>query len=86
MIARLEVGVDAATVCVEDREGRIGGASAPRTASSACRARSSDGSPVGSFPDRASALRLSISVALRVMGVWTDRRYLDSSVFEKQEA
>ena len=41
---------------------------------------------VGSFPDRASALRLIISVALRVTSIWTDRRYLDMSVFEKQEA
>ena len=41
---------------------------------------------VGSFPDRASALRLIISVALRVTGIWTDRRYLDMSVFKKQEA
>ena len=41
---------------------------------------------VGSFPDRASALRLIISVALRVTSIWSDRRYLDMSVFEKQEA
>jgi len=32
---------------------------------------------VGSFPDRASALRLIIAVALRVTGIWTDRRYLE---------
>ncbi len=41
---------------------------------------------VGSFPDRASALRLISSVALRVTSIWTDRRYLDMTAFEKQEA
>ncbi len=32
---------------------------------------------VGAFPDRASALRLIIAVALEVTGIWDDRRYLD---------
>jgi len=32
---------------------------------------------VGSFPDRASALRLITAVAARVTGIWSDRRYLD---------
>jgi len=35
---------------------------------------------VGTFPDRASALRLFTAVALEVTGVWDDRRYLDMSL------
>jgi transposase-like protein len=37
---------------------------------------------VGSFPDRASALRLITAVALRVTGIWADRRYLDVSLLD----
>jgi hypothetical protein len=32
---------------------------------------------VGTFTDRASALRLSPPVTLQVTAIWTDRRYLD---------
>nr|WP_216620297.1 IS256 family transposase [Myxococcus xanthus] len=35
---------------------------------------------VGAFPDRASALRLIIAVALEVTGIWDDRRYLDMTL------
>ncbi|AGC43461.1 transposase mutator type [Myxococcus stipitatus DSM 14675] len=34
---------------------------------------------VGSFPDRASALRLITAVALEVSGIWDDRRYRTNS-------
>ncbi|ATB45904.1 transposase [Corallococcus macrosporus DSM 14697] len=37
---------------------------------------------VGAFPDRASALRLIIAVALEVTGVRDDRRYLDMSLLK----
>lgn len=37
---------------------------------------------VGAFPDRASALRLITTVALQVTSIWSDRKYLDMSLFE----
>ena len=40
---------------------------------------------VGAFPDRASALRLIIAVALQVTAIWTDRRYLDMSLLQSKE-
>jgi putative transposase len=36
---------------------------------------------VGAFPDRASALRLITAVALRITGIWAERRYLDMTLF-----
>ena len=41
---------------------------------------------VGTFPDRASALRLVTAVALQVTAIWTDRRYLDMSLLKSKEA
>jgi transposase-like protein len=41
---------------------------------------------VGAFPDRASALRLITAVALKVTAIWSDRRYLDLSLLEQQDA
>ena len=45
---------------------------------------------VGAFPDRASALRLITAVALRITGIWAERRYLDMTLFndnkEEQQA
>jgi transposase-like protein len=40
---------------------------------------------VGAFPDRASALRLVTAVALQVTAIWTDRRYLDTSLLKLTE-
>lgn len=40
---------------------------------------------VGAFPDRASALRLVTVVALDTTAIWSDRRYLDMSLFETIE-
>ncbi len=40
---------------------------------------------VGAFPDRASALRLITAVALKVTGIWGDRRYVDVSLLEQQD-
>jgi transposase-like protein len=40
---------------------------------------------VGAFPDRASALRLIVAVALRVTAIWDDRRYLDMTAGRKEE-
>lgn len=40
---------------------------------------------VGAFPDRASALRLIVAVAVRVTAIWNDRRYLDMSLTRKEE-
>jgi putative transposase len=40
---------------------------------------------VGAFPDRASALRLVVAVALRVTAIWDDRRYLDMTAGRKEE-
>ena len=40
---------------------------------------------VGAFPDRASALRLIIAVALQVTAIWTDRRYLDMSLLQSKK-
>jgi len=40
---------------------------------------------IGAFPDRASALRLIIAIALTATKTWADRRYLDMSVFEKNK-
>ncbi len=37
------------------------------------------------FPDRASALRLITAVALRTTAVWSERPYLDLSLFEPKE-
>lgn len=39
---------------------------------------------VGAFPDRASALRLIVAVALRVTAIWGDRRYLDMTSERKE--
>jgi transposase-like protein len=39
---------------------------------------------VGAFPDRASALRLIVAVALRVTAIWDDRRYLDMTTERKE--
>ena len=39
---------------------------------------------VGAFPDRASALRLVIAVALRVTAIWDDRRYFDMTAGRKE--
>ena len=39
----------------------------------------------GAFPDRASALRLITTVALRTTAVWSERRYLDLSLLEPKE-
>jgi len=39
---------------------------------------------VGAFPDRASALRLIVAVALRVTAIWGDRRYLDMTSDRKE--
>ncbi len=39
---------------------------------------------VGSFPNRASALRLITAVALRVTEAWGKRRYLDLSLLESK--
>jgi len=36
---------------------------------------------VGAFPDRASALRLITAVALQVTSIWSDRVYLDMTLF-----
>jgi len=41
---------------------------------------------VGTFPDRASALRLVTAVALQVTAIWTDRRYLDMSLLKLKQA
>jgi putative transposase len=38
----------------------------------------------GAFPDRASALRLITAVALQVTSLWSDRRYLDMTVFDSE--
>jgi transposase-like protein len=40
---------------------------------------------VGAFPDRESALRLITAVAIEATEVWSDRRYLDMSLFDSQE-
>jgi transposase-like protein len=40
---------------------------------------------VGAFPDRASALRLIVAVALRVTAIWDDRRYLDMTAARKED-
>jgi hypothetical protein len=49
-------------------------------------ARSNGGSgPAGTFPDRASALRLITSVAIEVTTICGDRRDLDLSVLETQK-
>ena len=40
---------------------------------------------VGAFPDRGSALRLVTAVALNVTAIWTDRRYLDTSLLKLTE-
>ena len=40
---------------------------------------------VGAFPDRASALRLITAVALKVAGIWRDRRYVDVSLLKQRE-
>jgi putative transposase len=40
---------------------------------------------VGAFPDRASALRLVVAVALRVTAICDDRRYLDMTAGRKEE-
>ena len=40
---------------------------------------------IGAFPDRASALRLTTAVALRVTAIWTERRYLDMTLFENDK-
>lgn len=37
---------------------------------------------VGAFPDRQSALRLITAVALEATAIWSDRRYLDMTVFK----
>ena len=37
---------------------------------------------VGAFPDRASALRLVTAVALKVTDIWSERRYVDLSLFD----
>ncbi len=39
---------------------------------------------VGAFPDRASALRLIVAVALRVTAIWDDRRYVDMTAARKE--
>jgi transposase-like protein len=39
---------------------------------------------VGAFPDRASALRLITAVALKVTVKWSDRRYVDVALLERQ--
>ncbi|MFO0665853.1 MAG: transposase [Polyangiaceae bacterium] len=39
---------------------------------------------VGAFPDRASALRLVTAVAIEASEIWSDRRYLDMSLFNKE--
>lgn len=41
---------------------------------------------VGAFPDRASALRLITAVAVETTEIWSDRRYLDMSIFNKENA
>jgi len=41
---------------------------------------------VGAFPDRQSALRLVTAVALEKTQVWSDRRYLDMSLFKNTAA
>jgi len=41
---------------------------------------------VGAFPDRASALRLITAVALKVTAIWSERRYLNIGLLERQEA
>jgi putative transposase len=41
---------------------------------------------VGAFPDRGSALRLITAVALSVTEIWSDRIYLDMSVFSSTQA
>jgi transposase-like protein len=41
---------------------------------------------VGAFPDRASALRLITAVALQVTSIWSDRVYLDMSLFTDPHA
>jgi hypothetical protein len=40
---------------------------------------------VGAFPDRASALRLIVAVALRATETWGSQRYLDVSLLEDNE-
>lgn len=40
---------------------------------------------VGTFPDRASALRLITAVALKVTAIWSDRRDLDVTLLAQQE-
>jgi putative transposase len=37
---------------------------------------------VGAFPDRSSALRLITAVALQTTSIWSDRRYLNMTVFD----
>jgi transposase-like protein len=41
---------------------------------------------IGAFPDRASALRLITAVALQVTSIWSDRVYLDMTLFTDQHA
>jgi putative transposase len=41
---------------------------------------------IGAFPDRASALRLITAVALQVTSIWSDRVYLDMSLFTDHHA
>ena len=39
---------------------------------------------VGAFPDRGSALRLITAVTLKVTVKWSDRRYVDVALLERQ--
>jgi transposase-like protein len=41
---------------------------------------------IGAFPDRASALRLITTVAVQVVSIWRDRKYLDMTLLDDHAA